>query len=98
MPVSKALTGYISPAGDITILGLETRGGMYGTTSAELVPYTVGGLPPNTSFRLLLWNAEGTGENREVGRLDSDSTGTLQVSIPKYAVFALTTTPPVAAP
>ena len=28
VPVSKALTGYISPAGDITILGLETRGGM----------------------------------------------------------------------
>jgi hypothetical protein len=98
VPASKALTGYISPAGDITILGLETRGGMYGTTSAELVQYTVGGLPPNTSFRLLLWNAEGTGENREVGRLDSDPTGTLQLSIPKYAVFALTTTPPVPAP
>jgi hypothetical protein len=98
VPVSKALTGYISPAGDITILGLETRGGTYATTSAELVPYTVGGLPPNTSFRLLLWNAEGTGQNRELGRLNSDSAGTLQLSIPKYAVFALTTTPPVPAP
>ena len=92
---SKTLTGYISPAGDITILGLDTRGGMVGTTSAELVPYQVGGLPPNTSFRLLVWNRDGNGENSEVGRLSTDATGTLQVTVPRYAVFALTTTPPV---
>lgn len=96
-PASKELTAYISPAGDITILGLDTRGGMIRTTSAELVPYAIGGLPPNTSFRLLLWNADGTGENREVGRLDSGPTGTVGLSIPRYAVFALTTTPPVPA-
>ena len=93
---TKVLTGYVSPAGDITVLGLDTRGGIVGTTSAELVPYTIGGLPPNTSFRLLLWNAVGTGQNREVGRLNTDASGTLQVAVPRYAVFALTTTPPVA--
>jgi hypothetical protein len=92
----KVLTGYISPAGDVTVLGLDTRGGIVGTTSSELVPYTIGGLPPNTSFRLVLWNADGTGENREVGRLNTDAAGTLQVAVPRYAVFALTTTPPVA--
>ena len=77
------------------MLGLDTRGGIIGTTSHVLVPYSIGGLPPNTSFRLLLWNADGTGQNREVGRIDSDATGTLQISVPRYAVFALTTTPPV---
>jgi len=93
-PPSKTLTAYISPAGDITILGLDALGGMIGTTSADLVPYTIGGLPPNTSFRLLLWNGDGTGENREVGRLNSDAAGTIWLSVPRYAVFALTTAPP----
>ena len=92
---SKVATGYISPAADVTVLGLDTRGGIIGTTSHVLVPYSIGGLPPNTSFRLVLWNADGTGQNREVGRIDSDATGTLQISVPRYAVFALTTTPPV---
>jgi hypothetical protein len=91
---TKVLTGYVSPAGDITVLGLDSRGGMIGTTSAELMPYTIGGLPPDTSFRLLVWNADGNGQNREVGRLDTEATGTLQLSVPRYAVFALTTTPP----
>jgi hypothetical protein len=92
-PATKLLTGYVSPPGDITILGLDTQGGMIGTTSGEPVPYMIGGLPPNTSFRLLLWNGDGTGQNREVGRLATDATGTLWLSVPRYAVFALTTTP-----
>jgi hypothetical protein len=94
-PPSKELTGYISPAGDLTILGLDTQGGMVATTSSELVGYTIGGLPPNTSFRFLLWNGDGTGENREVGRVNSDATGTVGLSVPRNAVFALTTTPSV---
>ena len=94
-PATKLLTGYISPPGDITILGLDTQGGVIGTTSAELVPYAIGGLPPNTSFRLLVWNGDGTGQNREVGRLATDATGTVWLSVPRYAVFALTTTPTV---
>lgn len=95
---SKLLTGYVSPAGDITVLGLDTLGGMIRTTSSELVPYAIGGLPANTSFRLLVWNGDGTGENREVGRLSSDATGLVWLSVPRSAVFALTTTPPVPAP
>jgi hypothetical protein len=90
---SKTLTGYVSPAGDLTVLGLDTLGGMVATTSSELVGYTIGGLPPNTSFRLVLWNGDGTGQNREVGRLNSDATGTIGLSVPRNAVFALTTTP-----
>jgi hypothetical protein len=95
---TKLLTGYVSPPGDITILGLDTNGGMIGTTSADLVPYAIGGLPPNTSFRFLLWNGDGTGQNREVGRVATDATGTVWLSVPRYAVFALTTTPTVTTP
>ncbi|WP_410969653.1 hypothetical protein, partial [Salmonella sp. SAL4450] len=62
-----------------------------------LVPWTIGGLPSNESLRLLLWNADGTGQNREVGRVDTDASGTVQLTVPRYAVFALTTTPPVPA-
>jgi hypothetical protein len=91
---SKVLTGYVSPAGDVTVLGLDNGGGIVATTSSELVPYTIGGLPPGTSFRFLVWNGDGTGQVREVGRLATDATGTVHVSVPRYAVFALTTTPP----
>lgn len=97
-PRTQQLTAYLSPGGDITIIGLDTRGGMIATTSSELAPYEVGGLPASTSFRLLLWNGDGTGENREVGRLDSGSTGTLQIAVPRNAVFVLTTAPPVPTP
>ena len=40
---------------------------------------------------------DGNGQTREVGRLDTDATGTVQIAVPRYAVFALTTTPPVPA-
>jgi hypothetical protein len=89
---SKLVTAYISPAANITILGLDTEGGLLAATAADPVPYSIGGLPPNTLFRLLLWNADGTGTNKEIGFLDSGPAGTLQFSVPLHAVFALTDT------
>lgn len=90
---AKVLTAYVSPAEDLTILGLNTDGGLVGTTRDESIPYSIGGLPPNTRFRLFLWNGDGTGSNEEIGSLDTDATGTLAFSVPLHAVFALTSTP-----
>ena len=90
---SKLVTAYLSPADNITILGLDTDGGLVETTTDDRTAYSIGGLPPNTSFRLFLWNSGGTGMNTEIGFLDSGPSGTLEFAVPVRAVFALTTTP-----
>ncbi len=73
---SKLLTAYVSPAKDITILGLDTRRRLdrRRTTNAP-VSYSVGGLPPNTFFRLLVWNGDGAGVNVDEGFFASDAGG-----------------------
>ena len=89
---SKLLTAYLSPGAGVTILGLDTAGGSPAATSTAPVAYSVGGLPPNTLFRFLIWNGDGSGTNVDVGFLDSGTTGTLEFSAPLNAVFALTST------
>ncbi len=89
---AKLLTAYLSPGAGVTILGLDTAGGAVGTTSNAPVAYSVGGLPPNTLFRLLVWNGDGSGTNVDIGFLDSGPAGTLEFSVPLNAVFALTST------
>jgi hypothetical protein len=89
---SKLLTAYVSPGAGITILGLDTAGGSIATVSDAPVAYSVGGLPPNTLFRLVGWNAAGGGTNLDYGFLDSGPTGRLDFSVPVHAVFALSST------
>jgi hypothetical protein len=95
---SKLLTAYVSPARDVTILGLDKEGGAVGTTSHSPVSYSIGGLPTNTLFRLLAWNGGGDGENADAGFLESGPDGTVQFSVPLDAVFALTNTPIMSLP
>jgi hypothetical protein len=90
---AKHLTAYISPVGNVTILGLDTLGGVAATTSHAAVTYTIGGLPANTLFQLVIWNADGSGTNVDIGFLDSGPAGTIQIQVPLDAVFALTTAP-----
>jgi len=95
---AKLVTSYISPAGDITVLGLDTDGAAIATTSHAPVSYSIGGLPPNSAFRLLVWNADGAGTNRDVGFFDTDADGVLRLTVPLDAAFALTNTPIMALP
>ena len=90
---SKLLTAYVSPANDITILGLDSDGGSIGTTTSAPVSYSVGGLPPSTFFRLLVWNGNEAGVNDDEGFVASTPQGTVEFSAPLDAVFALTNTP-----
>jgi hypothetical protein len=90
---SKLLTAYVSPARDITILGLDTDGGSIPTSSNAAVSYSVGGLPPNTFFRLIVWNGDGAGANVDKGFLTTTPEGSVEFSVPLDAVFALTSTP-----
>ena len=63
----EAAHGVHPPARNITILGLHTDGGAIATTSHGPIPYSIGGLPPSSSFRLLSWNGEGSGGNTDWG-------------------------------
>jgi len=89
----KLVTAYVSPANDITVFGLHKAGGVIATTSHDPVTYELGGLPANASVRVLVWNGDGTGTNVDAGFFTTDANGAIEISIPKDAVFALTTTP-----
>jgi hypothetical protein len=95
---SKLLTAYVSPARDVTILGLDRDGGTIPTTSHSPASYSIGGLPPNTLFRLLAWNGGGDGNNADAGFLESGPDGVVEFSVPLDAVFAITNTPIMSLP
>jgi hypothetical protein len=90
--LTKLVTAYIAPSGDVTILGLDTDGAAI-AAGWDPVVYSLGGLTPNTRFRLLIWNADGSGTNIDIGFVDTDSNGTIEFSVPLQGVFALTTVP-----
>ena len=94
----KLVTAYVSPANDITILGLHKAGGVIATTSHTPVTYTLGGLPANASFRLIVWNGDGSGTNVDAGFFATDANGAIEIAVPRDAVFALTTTPIMTVP
>jgi hypothetical protein len=89
---AKLVTAYISPGEGITLIGLDADGGSITSPADIPVAYSIAGLPANTLFRLLLWNADGSGLNTDVGNIDTDAAGTIQFSAPLHSVFALTST------
>ena len=90
-PAQKLVTAYASPSGDLTLIGLDTAGASLDTVSSTVVPYSLDGLPPNTTFQLYYWNLDGAGGNAFAGSVRSDALGHLSVTAPLQSVFALTT-------
>ena len=89
----KELTAYIGPSGQMTLIGLDTNGRLLNAVSAETAEYSVGGLPPNESFKLALWNAAGDGQNTIAGTVKTSEAGVARFEVPLHAAFALTTVP-----
>jgi len=90
----KELVGYAGPNGELTIVGLDTRGRDLNTASTNPPSaYSIGGLPPNTSFNLALWNATGDGTNSVAGTVTTNAAGVARFEVPLQAGFALTTVP-----
>ena len=90
-PAQKLVTAYASPSGDLTLIGLDTAGASLDTVSSTVIPYSLDGLPPNTTFQLYYWNLDGAGGNAFAGSVRSDALGHLSVTAPLQSVFALTT-------
>jgi hypothetical protein len=86
----KLVTAYQGPAGQVTVIGLDRRGGQVNDISDVSVPYAVGGLPPLATFRLVLWNADGSGTLAPGPAVTTDAAGIAWFTVPLHAVWALT--------
>jgi hypothetical protein len=84
------VSGYTGPNGAVTVIGLDIDGAQLNAPSPTQVPYSLGGLPPNTTFQLVVWNPDGSGQLAPAVSAQSDAAGVLTVTIPLHAVFALT--------
>jgi hypothetical protein len=90
---SKLLAGYAGPAGELTVLGLDTSGAQLNTLSSETRTYSIGGLPAFAVLHLAVWNEHGDGQNAVDGDVVVDPAGVATISVPLNAVFSLTTMP-----
>jgi len=87
---TRLVTAYAGPYGEFTVIGLDRAGGQRNDASGPLVSYSIGGLPPQTTFRLVLWNVDGGGELSNSPSVTTDALGVATFAVPQHAVFALT--------
>ncbi len=88
------LVAYAGPSGELTIVGLDTHGKNLNAASADPAPsYSIGGLPPDTTFTLAEWNATGDGTNSIAETVTTNAAGVARFEVPLQAAFALTTVP-----
>ncbi len=88
------LTAYAGPAGELTVIGLDSHARDLNTVSTDPPgAFSIGGLPPTTAFTLVVWNAAGDGTNTIAGGVTSSAAGVARFTVPPQAAFALTTVP-----
>ena len=87
------VTAYAGPDGQLTLIGLDTHARGLNAGSAEVTPYSIGGLPPSTELGLALWNADASGQNSLAGTVTTSAAGVARFDVPLHAAFALTTVP-----
>ena len=87
---TKRLVAFAGGPGELTVLGLDTRGGLLNDASPTEVRYEIGGLPKRRALNLVIWNRGGGGKLvLEAARTDAE--GVARVDAPLQSVFALTT-------
>lgn len=90
----KEIAGYVGPSGELTVLGLDTHGRALNDVSPNpFAEYSLGGLPPNTNFTLVVWNASGDGTNSDAGTVPTNADGVARFAVPLHGAFSLTTVP-----
>jgi hypothetical protein len=88
----KLLTAY-SGTGGLTVIGLDRAGGSLNDGSGGPGTYTVSGLPSLTTFKLVVWNRDGTGQLTSDQEIVTDALGIARLTVAQHAVWALTTHP-----
>jgi hypothetical protein len=91
--LEKEIAAYAGPNGELTLLGLDSHGRDLNAPSAEAPAYSIGGLPPATTFNLAMWNAAGNGENVISTPVTTNAAGVARFTVPLHGAFALTTVP-----
>ena len=91
--LEQELTAYAGSDGQLTILGMDTSGSTLVEPNGESSSYSVGGLPPFTTFNLAVWNGSGDGTNSVAGTITTSAAGVARFEVPLQAAFALTTVP-----
>jgi hypothetical protein len=93
----KELAAYVGADGQddqLTVIGLDSHGRVLNAVSVDPpAQYSIGGLPPNTTLNLALWNVSGNGENSFAGTIQTGPAGVARFEVPLHAAFALTTVP-----
>jgi hypothetical protein len=89
----KEVAAFGGPTGQLTFIGLDSHGRNLNAASAETPPYSIGGLPPDTTFNLALWNAAANGQDSIAGTVTTNAAGVARFDVPLHAAFALTTVP-----
>jgi hypothetical protein len=87
---TRLVTAYSGPYGQFTVIGLDRAGGQRNDASGPSVSYSIAGLPSQTTFRLVLWNADGGGMLSNDVPVTTDALGVATFAVPQHAVFALT--------
>jgi hypothetical protein len=87
------LVAYRGPDGQLTVAGLDTTGRALVAPNGESSSYSIGGLPPHTTFTLAVWNADGSGKNSVAATIDTGAAGVARFDVPLQAAFVLTTVP-----
>lgn len=80
------ITPFRSSSSDLTLFGLNTD---YNATSPATI--SVGDLPANTTFNVLVWNSDGGGKVTSLGTLNSGPNGFVSFAAPAQGLTALTT-------
>jgi hypothetical protein len=90
---TRLVAAYAGPANELTVIGLDTAGATLNTASPVTTSYAIGGLPPDTAFRLTYWNVDGSGQLAPGPVASTDALGTLAMVVPLQSVFAATSVP-----
>ena len=90
---TRLTAAFAGGPGELTVVGLDTAGGLLNAPSAASTAYALGGLPPRTAFRLVVWNGDGSGTVADAPAVTTDAAGIARMTVPQHAVFALTTLP-----
>ena len=91
---TKLAAAYVGSGGALTVIGLDTSGAQLNAFSPGKITYTLGGLPPQTTLHLAVWNELGDGTIINDPDVLTDASGIGTFVVPVQAVFALTTTTP----
>jgi hypothetical protein len=80
---AKLITPFRSPSGDWTVFALNR--------DSAPASFSIGGLPANTAFQVLIWNSNGEGKVTKGSTVNSGATGSVTVDAPAGSFLVLTT-------